>query len=95
MGILSALSDLFHHFELWPSEGIFHLYKNRKLLVKSRISEKEVSDWKIFCADHPNIQITQAVFDHLTPSKFWSIANYYSDLVSRLHLQIRLMETLG
>ena len=80
--------DLFHHFERWHSEGIFHSYNNWKLLVKSRIREKEVSDWKIFCHEHPNMQITQAVFDHLTPSKFWSITDHYPDLVSRLHIQV-------
>ena len=59
--------------------------------MKSRNGEKEVSDWKIFCADHPNKQITQAVFDHLTPSKFWPITDHYPNLVSRLHVQISLM----
>ena len=87
--------DLFHHFERWHSEGIFHSYNNWKLLVKSRIREKEVSDWKIFCHEHPNMQITQAVFDHLTPSKFWSITDHYPDLVSRLHIQVRLMGNFG
>ena len=87
--------DLFHDFELWHSEGIFYSYNNWKLLVKSRIGKKEVSDWKIFCADHPNMQITQTVFDHLTPSKFWSITDHYPDLVSRLHVQIRLMGNFG
>ena len=75
-GLTSHKYDLFHHFERWHSEGIFHSYNNWKLLVKSRIREKEVSDWKIFCHEHPNMQITQAVFDHLTPSKFWSSLNY-------------------
>ena len=63
--------------------------------MKSRIREKEVSDWKIFCADHPNMQITQVVFDHLTPSQFWSITDHYPDVVSRLHVQIRLMGNFG
>ena len=63
--------------------------------MKSRIREKEVSDWKIFCADHPNMQIIQVVFDHLTPSRFWSIADHYPDLVSRLHVQIRLTGNFG
>ena len=63
--------------------------------MKSRIREKEVSDWKIFCHEHPNMQITQAVFDHLTPSKFWSITDHYPDLVSRLHIQVRLMGNFG
>ena len=63
--------------------------------MKSRIREKEVSDWKIFCDDHLNVQIIQTVFDHLTPSKFWSITDHYLDLVSRLHIQIRLMGNFG
>ena len=63
--------------------------------MKSRIREKEVSDWKIFCDNHPNMQITQAVFDHLTLSKFWSITDHYPDLVSRLHVQIKLMGNFG
>ena len=41
------------------------------------------------------MQITQAVFDHLTPSKFWSITIHYPDLVSRLHIQVRLMGNFG
>ena len=86
---------LFHHFKLWHSKGIFHSYNNWKLLMKSGIRGKEISDWKIFCADHPNMQITQAVFDHLTPSKIWSITDHYPDLVSRLHVQIRLMGNFG
>ena len=65
--------------------------------MKSRIREKEVSDWKIFSADRPNMQITQVVFDHLTPSKFWSVSvtDHCPDLVSRLHVQIRLVENFG
>ena len=63
--------------------------------MKSRIREKEVSEWKIFCDEPPNMQIIQAVFDHLTPSKFWSITDHYPDLVSRLHIQIWLMGNFG
>ena len=41
------------------------------------------------------MQITQAVFDHLTPSKFSSITDHYPDLVSQLHIQVRIMGNFG
>ena len=36
----------------------------------------------------------QACLENVSPSKFWYLADLYPDLVSRLHIQFRLMGNL-
>ena len=44
---------------------------------------------------HPGMRVTQACFDDMPPHHFWSLADEYSDLVTRMHTQVRLMGNLG
>ena len=37
------------------------------------------------------MHVAQASLENVSPSKFWSLADIYPDLVSRLHTQVRLM----
>ena len=39
--------------------------------------------------------LAQACLENVSPSKVWSLADLYSDLVSRLHIQVRLIGHLS
>ena len=41
------------------------------------------------------MQIAQACLEDVSPHKFWSINEQHPDLVSRLHIQTRLMGNFG
>ena len=41
------------------------------------------------------MQIAQACLENVSPHKFWSISELHKDLVSRLHIQTRLMGNFG
>ena len=47
-----------------------------------------------FCSGHSNIHVPQACLVNVSPSKFWSLADLYPDLVSRIHIQVRLVSNL-
>ena len=87
--------DLFHYLELWFRESIFPTYSNLKTIVKTKILENEADDWFRFCSDHPSMRVAQTCLENISPYQFWSIADRYPDLVSRLHVQIRLMGNFG
>ena len=60
-----------------------------------KIHEFEEKAWNDFVHGHPNMKITQACLDNVSPHKFWSISEQHSDLVTRLHIQTRLMGNFG
>ena len=41
------------------------------------------------------MQIALACLENVSPQKFWSISEQHPDLVSRLHIQTRLMGNFG
>ena len=41
------------------------------------------------------MRVAQTCLENISPYQFWSIADHYPDLVSRLHVQIRLMGNFG
>ena len=47
------------------------------------------------CIKHPGFLVAQAFFKNVTSDQFWSIADLFPDLVSRLHVQLRLLSNLG
>ena len=61
-GVLPSICDslykynLFHYLELWFSESIFPTYTNWKTIVKTKILEKEVDNWNLFCIHHPECE---------------------------------------
>ena len=87
--------NLSHYHELWFSESIFPTYTNWKTIVKTKIIEKEVDNWYLFCIHHPSMRVAQACLKNISPDQFWSIAYLYPDLVRHLHVQIRLMGYFG
>ena len=60
-----------------------------------KINELEEKAWNDFVYSHPNMQIAQACLENVSPQKFWSISEQHPDLVSRLHIQTRLMGNFG
>ena len=41
------------------------------------------------------MQIASSCLPNVTPFHFWSLADHFPDLVSRLHVQVRLMGHIG
>ena len=89
--------NLFHYLELRFKESIFPTYSNWKTIVKAKILEKEADNGFRFCSDHPTLsmRVAQTCLENISPYQFWSVADRYPDLVSRLHVQIRLMGNFG
>ena len=48
-----------------------------------------------FVITHPSYKLAETCLDLVSPQMFWSISNQYTDLVTRLHVQIRLMGNFG
>ena len=86
--------DLFNYFEIWFNSSTFPTYGNWKSIVKNKVRDWESRLWLEFCSGHPNMHVAQACLENASPSKFWSLADLYPDLVSRLQVQIRLMGNL-
>ena len=63
--------------------------------MKIKIRKSEVNTWKNFVIAHPSYKLAEACLDLVSPQMFWSISNQYPDLVTRLHVQIRLMGNFG
>ena len=61
---------------------------------QNKIRDWESRLWLEFCSGHPNMHVAQACLENVSPFKFWCLADLYPDLVSRLHIQIRLMGNL-
>ena len=93
-GVLFSICDSlykynsFHCFE-------FLTYANWKTIVKTKILEKEVDNWYLFCIHHPSMRVAQACLENISPGQFGSIVDLYPDLVGHLHVQIRLMRNSG
>ena len=96
LSICEALNiyDLFNYFEIWFNSSTFHMYGNWKSIVKNKVGDMETKLWLEFCSGHPNMHVAQVCSENLSPPKFWSLADLYPDLISRLHIQVRLMGNL-
>ena len=86
--------DLFNYFEIWFNSSTFPTYGNLKSIVKYKVRDLESRLWLEFCSGHPNMHVALACLENVSPSKFWSLADLYPNLVSRLHTQVRLMGNL-
>ena len=73
------------------SQILFPTYSQWKSIVKTKIREFEENTWKTFVIAHPSYKLAETCLDLVSPQMFWSISNQYPDLVTRLHVQIRLM----
>ena len=85
--------DLLNHLEIWFISSTFPTYGNWKSIVK-KVRDLESRLWLEFSSGHTNMHVAEAYLENVSPSKFWSLADLYPDLVSRLHIQIRLMGNL-
>ena len=102
-GVLSSICDalrkynLLQFLERWHSLSIFPSFPFQFSLhsSKSRIWMHESDIWDEFCIKHPRFLVAQAFFKNVTSDQFWSIADLFPDLVSRLHVQLRLLSNLG
>ena len=96
-GVLLSISealvkyDLFHHLESWRNNSTFPTYENWKRIVRDRIQVFENDVWVRFCDTHPGTHIAQTCFESVSPPDFWTLADEYPDLVTRLHAQATLM----
>ena len=59
--------------------------------MKAKIQGKESDDWHRFCLDHPCMQMAQSCLKHVSLGQCLFLADSYPDLVSRFHVQVRLM----
>ena len=100
-GVLSSICDALRKYDLlqflesWHSLSIFPSYTEWKSIVKSRIRMHESDIWDEYCIKHPGFLVAQAFFKNVTSDQFWSIADLFPDLVSHLHVQLRLLSNLG
>ena len=95
--IIEALNmyDLYHFFVSWFHDSTFPTYSNWKCIVKTKVRNSEDNAWADYCVNHPGMHIAQACLKNVTPYQFWCSAANYPDLVSRMHIQIRLMGNFG
>ena len=101
LGVLASITkslekfDLFYFFETRYNNSIFDTYKNLKNIVRDSIIHFENSAWHSYCNTHPEMQIATSCLANVTPFHFWSLADHFPDLLSGLHLQVRLMSQFG
>ena len=101
LGVLPSIAeslkkfDLFYYFETWYNSSIFPSYPNWKNIVRDNILHFEKLAWHSYCDTHPEMQTASSCLANVTPFHFWSLADQFPDLVSRLHVQVRLMGQFG
>ena len=83
--------DLFQYFESWFNDPTFPTYTDWKRIVRYKIQVFEGDAWSQFCNSYPDMHVAQSSFGNMSIQQFWSIADEYPDLVTRLHTQTRLM----
>ena len=95
--IIEALNkyDLYHFFVSWFHDSTFPRYSNWKCIMKTKVRNFEDNAWADYCVNHPGMHIAQGCLRNVTPYQFWCLADNYPDLVSRMHIQIRLMGNFG
>ena len=65
------------------------------LTTPYKIQVFEGDAWSQFCNSHPDMHVDQSCFENMSIQQLWSIADEYLDLVTRLHMQARLMRNFG
>ena len=66
-----------------------------KATVRPKVRENPNEVWSDFCLKHPDLKQAYDCLNNIPPYHFWSSANHYPDLVSRLHVQVRIMGNSG
>ena len=63
--------------------------------MQDKIFDFERHAWDRLCASHPNMRVAHSRLANVSPFQFWSLADQLPDLVSQLHVQVRLMGNFG
>ena len=87
--------EQFHFFENWHNSSTFPIYSSWEKIVHDKIFNFERRAWDSVCESHINMRVVQSCLENVSPFRFWSLANQFPDLVSRLHVQLRLMGNFG
>ena len=87
--------DLFDYFKLWFEISVFPVYSWWKATVRRKVCENQNEVWSDFCLKHPDLKQAYDRLNNVPPYHFWSLADHYPDLVSWLHVQVRIMGNLG
>ena len=101
VGVMLSISevlvkyDLFQYFESWFNDCTFPTYTDWKRIVRGKIQVFKGDAWSQFCNFHPDMHVAQSCFENMPFQQFWSIADEYPDLDTRLHAQARLMSNFG
>ena len=64
-------------------------------IVRDQIFDFERCAWDNFCKSYPETIVAHSCLENVSRFRFWSLANQFPDLVSRLHVQVRLMGNFG
>ena len=87
--------ELFGYFENWHDSSTFLTYTRWKKIVRDKIFDFERHAWDSFCESHPDMRVAHSCLENVPPFCFWSLANQFPDLVSRLQIQVRLISNFG
>ena len=96
LGVLPSIADASHkyepfdYFENWHDSSTFPTYTRWKKIVPDKIFDFERHAWDSFCDSHPDMRVAHSCLENVSPFCFWSLANQFPGLISRLHIQVRL-----
>ena len=101
LGVLPSIAgelhkyELFHYSENWHNNSTFPIYSAWKKIVWHKIFDFQRHPWDSFCEFHPNTRVAQSCLENVSSFRFWSLADQFPDLISRVHVQMRLMGNFG
>ena len=101
LGVLPSIAEVLHKYELfdyfenWHDNSTFPTYTRWKKIVRDKIFDFERHAWDSFCESHPDMGVAHSCLENVPQFCFWSLANQFLDLVSQLHIQVRLMSNFG
>ena len=101
LGVLPSIAEalhkyeLFDYFENWPDSSTFATYTRWEKIVRNKIFDFERHTWDSFCESHPDMRVAHSCLKNVPPLCFFSLADQFPDLVSRLYIQVRLRSNFG
>ena len=54
-----------------------------------------MNKWAEYCVSHPNLHLAKAFVDNIPLQQFWSLTEWYPDLVRHLNVQVTPMGNFG
>ena len=63
--------------------------------MRDKIFDFERHAWDSFYESHPDMRVAHSCLENVPPFCLWSLADQTSDLVSRLHIQVKLLSKFG